>query len=61
MILNWKDPDRLGQLRALIDPKAVPPPAGPSFADAVLNAVVFVALVAGMVFVVAVLLGLVGL
>ena len=57
---DWRDPDRIGQLRALIDPKATPPPAGPSFGDAVLNAVVFVALVAGLVFVVAVLLGLVG-
>jgi len=55
---DWRFPDRVAQMRSFLDPPK--PPPGRSFADAVLNAVVFVALVAGVVFVVAVLIGLVG-
>ena len=55
---DWRDPDRPAQLRGFLDPPK--PPPGRSFMDAVLNAVVFVSMVAGIVFVVAVLIGLVG-
>ena len=55
---DWRDPDRPAQLRAFLDPPT--PTPGHSFSDAVLNAIVLVALVSGVVFVVAVLIGLLG-
>jgi len=58
MKTDWRFPDRAAKMRGFLDPPA--PPPGRSFGDAVLNAVVFVAMVAGVVFVVAVLIGLVG-
>ena len=58
MKYDWRFPDRAAKMRGFLDPPA--PPPGRSFMDAVLNAVVFVAMVAGVVFVVAVLIGLVG-
>jgi len=55
---DWRFPDRAAQMRSFLDPPK--PPPGHSFSDAVLNAIVFVALVSGVVFVVAVLIGLLG-
>jgi len=56
---DWSDPSLRAQVKQLASLEPLPP--APSFGDAVLNAVAFVGMVAGVVFVVAVLLGLVGL
>lgn len=55
---DWSEPTTLEQLRDVIDPPQPEPLM--SWTDHVLNAVVYIGLVAALVFVVAVILGIIG-